>query len=254
MIHGVTSIISSNVITHVLTESSKMILKSDSSPFNPLKSKTLVIVPLTEPFLTCDRYVRASSEIGYSRPEHGRIGTPFMNKNIWSGDDNFSVRSDVDKVDKIDTAVQRSSTDERNTASSQIEESSLEIICPKIIKESNSSERMNLANSLSIETPNLVSFGHPPMQTDNVGHPIDGIVANKVVDQNRICSSTYRDDRMVRTHDDIETISEKLAYYKHIRYSEFETREVLERETSNQNIENIGTRLDKTRLDDNQMT
>ena len=63
-----------------------------------------------------------------------------------------------------------------------------------------------------------------------------------------------RDYRMVRTHDDIETISEKLAYCKHTRDSEFETREVLERETSNQNIENIGTRLDKTRLDDNQMT
>ena len=55
-------------------------------------------------------------------------------------------------------------------------------------------------------------------------------------------------------HDDIETISEKIAYHKHIRDSEFETREVLEQETSNKNIENIGTRLDKTRLDNNQMT
>ena len=55
-------------------------------------------------------------------------------------------------------------------------------------------------------------------------------------------------------HDDIETISEKLAYIKHIRDSEFETREVLERKKSNQNIENIGTRLDTTRLDDNQVT
>ena len=56
------------------------------------------------------------------------------------------------------------------------------------------------------------------------------------------------------THDDIETISKKIAYHKHIIDLEFETREVLERETSNKNIENIGTRLDKTRLDDNQMT
>ena len=55
-------------------------------------------------------------------------------------------------------------------------------------------------------------------------------------------------------HGDIETISEKKAYRKHIRYLEFETREVLERETSNKNIENIGTRLDKTRLDNNKMT
>ena len=76
MIYGATSIISSNVITHVLTDSSEMILKSDSFPFNPLKSKTLVIAPLKEPFLTSDREVRASIEIGDSRPEHGRIGTP----------------------------------------------------------------------------------------------------------------------------------------------------------------------------------
>ena len=64
-----------------------------------------MIAPPTEPFLSCDRDVRASSEIGDSRPEHGRIGTPFVNENIWSGDDNFSVRSDVDEANKLDTAV-----------------------------------------------------------------------------------------------------------------------------------------------------
>ena len=47
MIHGGTSIISSNVITHVFTDYRKMILNSDSFPFNPLKSKTLVIALLT---------------------------------------------------------------------------------------------------------------------------------------------------------------------------------------------------------------
>ena len=68
IIHRRTSIISSNVITHVLTDSSEMILKSDSFPFNLLNSKTLMIVHLTEPFLTCGRYVRASIEIGDSIP------------------------------------------------------------------------------------------------------------------------------------------------------------------------------------------
>ena len=105
---------------------------------------------------------------------------------------------------------------------------------------------MNLANSLIIETPKLVSFGNLSMQTDNVGHRIDGIVATRVVDPNRIWRSTDRDNRMARTHDNIETISKKLAYRKRIRDSEFETREVLERKTSNQNIENIRTQLDKT--------
>ena len=93
LIHRGKTTIISNVITHVLTNSNEMILKSDSFPSNPLKSQTLVIAPLEKPFLTCDRDVRASSEIGDSRPEHGRIGTPFVNKKISSGDDNFSVRS-----------------------------------------------------------------------------------------------------------------------------------------------------------------
>ena len=57
---------------------------------------------------------------------------------------------------------------------------------------------------------------------------------------------------MANTHD-IETISENIAYRKHIRDSEFETRNVSERETSEENIENIATQLDKTRLDNNQI-
>ena len=106
MIHGGTSIISSNFITHILTDPREMILKSDLFPFNTPKSKTIVIAPLTGPFLNSDRGVRTLSEIGDSRPEYGRIGTPFVNKHIWNGDDNFSVRSDVREADKLDTAVQ----------------------------------------------------------------------------------------------------------------------------------------------------
>ena len=79
------------------------------------------------------------------------------------------------------------------------------------------------------------------METDNVVNRLDGIVANRIEDLNRIWRRTSRDDIMAHTHDDIETISENIAYRKHIRDLEFETREVLVRETSNKNIENIGT-------------
>ena len=113
---------------------------------------------------------------------------------------------------------------------------------------------MNLANSASTETPKLVSFGHSPMETENLGNRLDDIVATRIEDLNRIWRPTDRDDRMLHMYDNIEAISEKKAYRKHIRDSEFETREVLEWEKSNRNIENIGTRLDKTRLDENQMT
>ena len=76
---------------------------------------------------------------------------------------------------------------------------------------------MNLANSLGVHTPKLVSFRHPSMQTDNVGHPINGNVATRVVDQDRIWRPTDRDVRTTPTHGEIETISEKLAYRKFIK-------------------------------------
>ena len=87
------------------------------------------------------------------------------------------------------------------------------------------------------------------METDNVGHRLNGIVATRIDYPNRIWRPTYRDDRMAHAHYDIETIIKNIAYRKHIRDLEFGTRIVLEREMSNKNIENIGTRLDKTRLD-----
>ena len=50
-------------------------------------------------------------------------------------------------------------------------------------------------------------------------------------------------------------ISEKLAYRKFIKDSEFETREVFERKNieERENIKNIETRLRMNRLDDKQM-
>ena len=250
IIQGWGSIFSSNVITHDLTISSEMTLKSDSFTFDPLKVQTLVIAPLTEPFLTSNRDVRTTSVIRASRHNHSRIGTAFINKDVSSRDDALSTfRSDVDELDKLDTAVQWSSTNKRNTAPSRIEEDSPKIIFPEIVEVSNSSERMNLANSLGFQTSKLLSFRHPPMQTDNVGHQSDGSISTRVVDQDGIWRPKDRDVSTTPTHGEVETMSEKLAYRKFIQDSEFETTQVFERE----NIKNIGTRLETTRLDD-QMT
>ena len=67
------------------------------------------------------------------------------------------------------------------------------------------------------------------MQTDNVGNPIDYIVATRVMDQDRIWMPTDRDVRMAPMHGDIENISENSVYCKYIKDLEFETREVFER-------------------------
>ena len=127
-----------------------MIFKTDTFPLNPFKSQTFVIASQSKPTLSCNRIVRTSSDIGNSRIYHVRIGTPIVNKTIWSVNDNLNVQSDVGEADEIDTIVQRSLINERNTASPQIEEESLESVFSKIVEESNSSERMKLANSLSI--------------------------------------------------------------------------------------------------------
>ena len=56
------------------------------------------------------------------------------------------------------------------------------------------------------------------------------------------------------THD-FETMSETTAYRNHIKNSEIETREVLERETSSpENIQRTLTMNIVTRLDNNQLT
>ena len=131
MINGGTSIISSKVVTDVLTDSIKMILKTDTFPLDPFKFQTLVIASQDEYTLSINRIVHVSSDIGNSRIDHGRIGTPIVNKNIWSGNDNVNVRSDMDKADKLDHIVQRSPSNERNTESLRIEEESLESIFSK---------------------------------------------------------------------------------------------------------------------------
>ena len=91
------------------------------------------------------------------------------------------------------------------------------------------------------------------MQTDNVGDRRDRGVATRVADHDGIWRPTDIDIKTTPTHGDVESISEKLVYHKFIKDSEFETREVFERENI-ENIGNIETRLETTQLDENQMT
>ena len=57
MNHGGTRIISSNVIMNVLTDSRKIILKSDAFPHGSFKSQMLMIASQNEPTLSCNRIV-----------------------------------------------------------------------------------------------------------------------------------------------------------------------------------------------------
>ena len=63
MIIGGTGIIESNVVTDVLTDSRKMIFNTDTFPLDPFKYQTLVIESQNKPTLSCNRIVRALSDI-----------------------------------------------------------------------------------------------------------------------------------------------------------------------------------------------
>ena len=86
----------------------------------------------------------------------------------------------MSKAENLDTIVQQSPTNELNTESPQIEEEILESVFFKIVEESNTSKRMNLANSLSIESPKLIHFGHPPIDRNNVGNLLDVIFSTRI--------------------------------------------------------------------------
>ena len=126
-----------------------------------------MVASLVKPFLTSNWNVRSASIIGASRPNQIMIISPGTNEDISSGDDvRSTVRSDVGEADKMDAAVQRYSSDEWNTASLRIVEGSPESIFRKVVEKYDSSKRMNLANSLSVHTPELVLLRHTPMQIE----------------------------------------------------------------------------------------
>ena len=145
----------------MLTNPTQVSLESDSFLFNPEQAKTLMFTSLVESLLTSNGNVCLESIIGASRPDKSRIFAPEMNKDISCRDYvQSTVRNDVGEADKIDATVEGSLSDEWNTASSQIEESTPKSIFRKVIKQLDSRDRMNLTNSLIVQTTDLLSFRH----------------------------------------------------------------------------------------------
>ena len=171
-----------------------------------------MVASLIEPFLVSDGDVRSTSIIGSSRPNQSRIVAPGMNKDILSRNDFWStVQSDVGKAYKLDAVAQQSFYDKWNSVPLLIVEGSPKSIFCEIVEKSNSSKQMNLANSLGVQTPELVLLRHTPMQTDNVGERRGGGVSTRIAEQYGIWGPTLSNIETAPTHGDIETISEKLA-------------------------------------------
>ena len=108
-------------------------------------------------------------------------------------------------------------TDERNTVSSRIVECAPKSIFVKEIKEFDSSSKMNLANSVLVKTPDLVSFRDPPVNTDNVTDRRSDGIATSIADKDRIWSPKPSDIGTAATHGEIKNIKEKLAFNKYLK-------------------------------------
>ena len=123
-------------------------------------------------------------------------------------------------------------------------------IFPELLKEPDSSVRVNLMNSVLSESPKSIRLGHPTVNIADIRN-IDFVTSTRAKNLNGLRRGTEMRDRMGKRRD-FETMSETTAYRNHIKNSEFETREVFERETwSPENIQReLPTEL-VTRLDDN---
>ena len=89
---------------------------------------------------------------------------------------------------------------------------------------------MNLANSLRVQTPDLVYFRDPTIQTDNLLDRRSGGVATRIGNKDGIWEPKPSDIGTAATHYEIKNISEKLAFSKYIKDLDFETSKVLDRE------------------------
>ena len=93
-----------------------------------------------------------------------------MNEEVWSprSETTSNVLSCTDNVEKFDTLVHSSTTQERNLESSCIKEVGVKIIFPELGNEPDSSVRLKLANSVLSENPNFISLGHPIVETMDI--------------------------------------------------------------------------------------
>ena len=89
---------------------------------------------------------------------------------------------------------------------------------------------MNLANSLHVQTPDLVSFRDPTVNTDNLLDRRSGSHATRILDKDGICGPKSSNIGTAATHDDIKNISEKLEFSKYFKELDFENIKMLERE------------------------
>ena len=89
---------------------------------------------------------------------------------------------------------------------------------------------MNLANSVPVKTPYLVSFKYPPVNTYNVTDRRSGGVPNSIAYKDWIWSPKPSDIGTAATHVDLKNMNERLLFRKYLKELDFETIKKLQRD------------------------
>ena len=129
------------------------------------------------------------------------IVTPGVKNYVFSprSDTTSNLMSCTGSIDKFDTHIHGSTNQERNLESWCIEEVGVKIIPPEIVKESNSSGWVNLANSFLNESPKFISLRHPNAETADIRN-IDFATSTKAKSLYGLRRATERDDMLGYTH------------------------------------------------------
>ena len=127
---------STNLVTHGLTNSSEQLSMMSSSPLITFQSKPFVIGSQDKSAGGNRNSICTSRDSRNSMGNHSRIGTPVVNKDIFStrSDTTSNLLSCTGSINKFDTHVHESATQERNLDSSCIEEVGVKSILPEIVK------------------------------------------------------------------------------------------------------------------------
>ena len=144
-----------DLVTHVLTNSSEQLSMESLSPLNTFQSKPSVIGLQYESVGGNRNIICTLIDSRNSMGNHSRIGTPGVNRDIFGPSSNTTsnLLSCTAGIEKFDTHVHGSTTQERNLELLCIEEVGVKSILSEIVKESDSSGRVNLVNSVLSESP-----------------------------------------------------------------------------------------------------
>ena len=173
-----------------------------SSPLNTHQLKTFVIGSQYESAGGNRKIMCTSLDSRNSVVNHIRIGTPGVNKDIFSpsSDTTSNLLSCTGSIEKFGTHVHGSATQERNLDYLCIEEVGVKSILSEIVKEFESSGQVNLTNSVLSDIPKFKSLGHPTVETADVRNT-DFATSPRAKRLNGMRRYYERDGRLGYTHE-----------------------------------------------------